>query len=131
MIRIGNEKELLDSFRPLDREMVELPKDIGFPFILKDYMAWIEPSGARVFLVYTEPGKKLPLGISFRRNQSTHGTASRMCDWCHSTGGSDKIGLLTAQSSDRKWVGLQLCLDLSCKDNEESPGFWTRQRTKK
>jgi hypothetical protein len=39
-----------------------------------------------------------------------------MCDWCHATGASDEIGLLTATASSRKQAGVNLCLDLSCSE---------------
>lgn len=118
MIRIASEKELIEAFRPMDREKLELPEGLGFPLLIVDYLAWVDPSGARVSMVFGEPGHTKPLGISFRRDQ-TAGGASRMCDWCHAHGSSDEIGLLTASSSDRKRVGVNLCLDLTCKQKIE------------
>ncbi len=115
MIRIFNEKELLDSFRPLDRDQVELPKDLKFPLGIQDYLAWVEPSGARVYLVLAEPENRHPLGVVFRRDQ-TSGPAAMMCEWCHSVRAGDGVTLLTATASSHKRVGIPLCRDLSCKD---------------
>lgn len=138
MIRIASETELLDSFRSLDRDEVELSKDLSFPMLVKDYLTWSDPGGHRVYLVFTEPGRKTPLGIVFRRSSS--GTVPpQMCEWCHSVRGGDGVRLLTATASSNKRVGLHLCSDLSCKNKvEEAPGandfpetLSTRERTQR
>lgn len=122
MIRITSEKDLLEAFRPLDRDQVELPETLRFPLLLKDYLSWTEPSGNRVFLVYTERDRKYPLGIVFRQDQSGAGSAG-MCEWCHSVRSSGGVSLLTAQASLNRRVGVQLCRDLTCKHKVESqPG---------
>ena len=43
-----------------------------------------------------------------------------MCDWCHWSGGGNSVGLLTAQASSKRRVGVNLCLDLSCGAKLES-----------
>jgi len=126
MIRIASETELLDSFRTLDRDEVELPANFSFPMLVKDYLTWSDPGGHRVYLVFSEPGsdpkKRNSLGIVFRRSSS--GTVPpQMCEWCHSVRGGDGVMLLTATASTHKRVGIHLCRDLSCKDKAESaPG---------
>src|SRR4051812_44796198 len=98
MLRISSEKELVESFRPMEREEVILPRDLAFPLIVRDYQAWSEPSGHRVFLVLAEPGRKQPMGIVFQRSQaSSSETAAhpQMCDWCHSVRAGNGVSLLT------------------------------------
>ena len=124
MIRIASEKELLESFRPLDREEVlEFPANLKFPFLLKDYLTWTEPSGHRIYLVFNEQDTRRPLGIVFKRGQGAGTAPPQMCEWCHSVRAGDGVGLLTATASSSRRVGLHLCRDLSCKDKVEStPG---------
>lgn len=123
MIRIASEKELLESFRLIDRAEVELPGNGRFPMVIRDYLAWSEPSGNRLFLVLADRERQLPLGIVFRRDQSGGSGPARMCEWCHAVRSGDGVTLLTAASSSHRRVGLNLCRDLSCKDRlEEAPG---------
>jgi hypothetical protein len=56
MFLIQSEKDLLECFRPLDQSKVELPKDMKYPLFVRDYLRWLEPSGARVYLVFASPG---------------------------------------------------------------------------
>lgn len=122
VFKISNEQELKECFRPLDREEVIVPQDFHYPAIVKDYLTWVEPSGYRVYLVFSDRLGAPPLGIVFRRDQSA-GTAAAMCEWCHSVRTGDGVSVLSANSSSRKRVGLHLCRDLSCKEKAESePG---------
>src|SRR5688572_26130790 len=100
MIRIQSENELLDSFRLIDRDQVELPVDMRFPLLVKNYLAWPEASGARVFLVFEDPSSRKPFGIVFRQEQASFGQAACMCEWCHSVRSGNGVGLLTATSND-------------------------------
>lgn len=120
MFLIETEKDLLQAFRPRDREKVELPKDIRFPLFVRDYLAWVEPAGTRTFLVCPSPQGKPPMGIAFRRDSHGGPAPSHMCDWCHSYGSSNEIGLLTTDVNSKRRVGVNLCLDLRCKDKLES-----------
>ena len=120
MFRIETEKELLSAFRSRDRKFVELPKGLGLPLFVRDYLAWVDPYGVRVFLVFTAPGGKRPMGIAFRRDQQgDKALAPRMCDWCRTTGGGDQIGLLTTDVDSKRRVGVNLCLDLRCGERLE------------
>lgn len=125
MFRIESEAQLLECFRPLDRGTVVAAKDFAYPLFVKDYLAWGDPGGARTFLVFSEAGSTKPLGISFRR-ASTPGAPAHLCDWCHSPGGSYEIGLLVAEATDRRRVGVNACLDLGCarklEDRSERSG---------
>jgi FBP C-terminal treble-clef zinc-finger len=120
MFLIKTEKEFLQAFRPRDREKVEFPEGIKFPLFVRDYFTWVEPAGTRVFLVMPAPGGKRPMGIAFRRDQQGSATPSHMCDWCHSYGSSNEIGLLTTDVNSKRRVGVNLCLDLRCKEKLEA-----------
>src|SRR4051794_24716257 len=96
MIRILSEKDLLETFRSIDREEVMLPADLKFPFLIKDYLAWNEPSGYRAFVVFMDPQSRTAMGLVFRRDQSGGGLDSRMCELCHIYGTGDEVGLLSA-----------------------------------
>lgn len=116
----------MESFRPIDRDEVIVPKELTFPIVVKDYLAWLEPSGARVYLIFSDRPKSHPLGIVFRRDVTAlvdPGHSLGMCEWCHSVRGGAKVGLLSATASSKKRIGLHLCNDLSCKDKlRNSPG---------
>ena len=120
MFRIETEKDLLLAFRPRDREAVELPKGLTFPLFVRDYLAWVEPAGTRVFLLSPSPEGKRPMGIAFRRDASAGVSPSHMCDWCHTYGSANEIGLLTTDVNSKRRVGVNLCLDLRCKDKLEA-----------
>jgi hypothetical protein len=120
MFRINTETELLNAFRPRDRKHVELPPGLRVPLFVRDYRAWSDPTGIRTFLVLTEPRSGRPMGIAFRRDQQGGASlVSHMCDWCHTTGPSNEIGLLTADANSRRRVGVNLCLDLRCGEKLE------------
>ncbi len=120
MFRIETEKELLGAFRSRDRKFVELPKGTRFPLFVRDYLAWVDPYGVRVFLVFTAPGSQRPTGIAFRRDQQgDKSLVPQVCDWCRcSTAG--EIGLLTTDVDSKRRVGVNLCLDLRCGERLET-----------
>lgn len=120
MFRIESEQAFLDAFRPRDRKHVEIPRDVRFPLVARDYVAWTDPSAVRVFLLFTPSGSKHPVGIAFRRDQTGYKPSpSAMCEWCHSYGNAEEIGLVTADANSKKRVGITACLDLRCKDKVE------------
>lgn len=121
MFRIETEKELLSAFRSRDRKHVELPKGTRLPLFVRDYFAWVDPYGVRVFLVFAAPGSKSLVGIAFRRDQQgDKSLPARVCDWCFSSGSADQIGLLTTDVDSKRRVGVNLCLDLRCREKVES-----------
>jgi hypothetical protein len=121
MFRIETEKELLSAFRSRDRKHVELPRGTRLPLFVRDYLAWVDPYGVRVFLVFTAPGSTRLTGITFRRDQQADKSLpTRVCDWCLSPGGGDQIGLLTTDVDAKRRVGVNLCLDLRCQEKLES-----------
>lgn len=120
MFRLETEQDLLRTFRARDRKHVELPPGLRFPLFVPDYLAWVDPHGVRTFLVFSEPGSRLPIGIAFRREPSGPGApVGGMCDWCHHSGSSQEIGFLTTEASSRRTVGVHVCLDLRCKQHLE------------
>jgi FBP C-terminal treble-clef zinc-finger len=117
MFRIETEKELLSAFRSRDRKYVELPKGTQLPLFVRDYLAWVDPYGVRVFLVFTAPGSNRPTGIAFRRDQQGDKTlTARVCEWCRAAGTAEQIGLLTTDVDSKRRVGVNLCLDLRCNE---------------
>ena len=120
MFRFETDRALIESFRPRDRRVIEMPEGIRFPLFVRDYLAWTETSGARVYLVFTAPGSRKPIGLIFRRDGSDAGApSSRICDWCHSYGSASEVGLLTTDVNNKRRVGVSLCLDLRCKQKLE------------
>ena len=120
MFRIDSVSDLLECFRPLDRSEVELPQKAQFPIGVKDYFAWVEPSGAKAFLIFRDSGSKHPRGVVFRRGSAS---ALSMCEWCHCVGGGEGVGLLIATAASNRKVGVNICADLSCSSKIRSnPG---------
>ncbi len=120
MIRISHENEILNSFRDLDRSEVALPETMQYPLLLKDYLTWSEPSGYRVYLVFNDPVKNIPMGVVFQRGASTGMSPPMMCEFCHSIRAGDGVMMLTAAASSKRRIGLSLCRDLSCKAKIEA-----------
>lgn len=119
MFRLETDRDLIESFRAFDRRVIEMPQDITFPLFVRDYLAWTETSGARVYLVFSAPGSRKPIGIIFRRNPGGGPRTSLMCDWCHSSGSASDVGLLTTDVDEKHRVGVHLCMDLRCKEKLE------------
>ena len=118
MFKLDSEQALLDAFRPKDRALVELTKDVQTPLFVRDYLAWAHPAGGRMFLVFSVPGG-VPTGIVFDTNGCGGPPVPHMCDWCHCSGLGTEVGLLTAQVNGKKRAGMLLCSDLSCKQKLE------------
>lgn len=112
MFRIQSQSHLLECFRISERDEVVLPESSRFPVHVKDYYSWVEPSGAKAYLVFSDSGGKNPIAVVFKRTSGTHGLS--MCEWCHSVGGGEGVALLTANASDSRRVGIHVCSDLSC-----------------
>jgi hypothetical protein len=117
MFFIKTERDLLKAFRHRDRRAFEPPPGAVFPIVLRDYHAWIDPTGVHAYLVFQDPSSGRPLGIAFRRDVAPDESGSRMCDWCHNFGAD--VGLLTAERTSRRRVGVGVCRDLRCADRIE------------
>ena len=119
MLLIQTEAALQAAFRPRDREHVALAPGMHLPLLVRDHRTWLDPHGFRAFLVLAEPKGRRPMGIVFQRDSSGGAPVSQMCDWCHATGSSNEIGLLTTAASSRRRVGVNVCLDLRCAEKLE------------
>ena len=119
MFRFENDRALIESFRSRDRRVIEMPEGISFPLFVRDYLAWVETSGARVYLIFAAPGSRKPIGIIFRREPPGGEPTYRMCEWCHSHGTSAEVGMLTTDVDNKRRVGVTLCNDLRCKEKLE------------
>lgn len=117
MFKLATDSALLDSFRPKDRKQVELPAGVTFPLAVHDYLAWVHPSGGRVFLVFATKGGA-PTGIVFDSNGGSS-ASPQMCNWCHHASAGTGVGLLTATLNGNKRVGVMVCADLSCQQKLE------------
>ena len=113
MFKLASEKALLDAFRPRDRRVVEAPRDTSYPFIVRDYFAWTQRTGGYVYVVICTPNGA-PTGMAFDRSGTGDPSIAHLCDWCHSYGTGDQIGLLTTDLNSKKRIGVYACLDLSC-----------------
>jgi hypothetical protein len=123
MFLIRNAHELMEAFRPRDLQIFELPDEEAYPILVRDYRAWVETGGAKVYLVYEDPTTGRARGVVFRRSEAgLHGRLGHMCNWCYSTGSADEIGLLTADESERRRVGVVVCRDLRCRERIEEAG---------
>jgi hypothetical protein len=123
MFRIQSENELKECFREQDREELILGPEVKFPMVARDYLAWVEPSGNRTYLVFQDASFKGPLGIVFRRVQSLGPGVAAMCEWCHSVRSGDEVGLLTVKTHSNRRIAISLCRDLGCAENVRSgPG---------
>jgi hypothetical protein len=120
MIRIQDEEQFLNSFREIDREQVQLPTELRFPFGLIDYYAWVEPSGHRTYLLYND-GDKRALGAVFKRLPEGPDAPIKMCAFCHSVRGGGRVSLLSIQATKNRNIGVHLCRDLSCKEKVQAP----------
>ncbi len=121
MIRIKDESQLLASFRETDQAQVQIPPALTFPLALKDYLAWTEPSGHRVYLVFSEIQSGNPMGVVFQRTKGAAETPASMCQWCHSVRSGSAVSLMTTDAGPNRRVGLYLCSGLNCKENALSP----------
>lgn len=117
MHKLDSEEALLATFRTRDRSHVELPADLKFPVILRDYVAWPHPAGGRLFLVFS-PADGLPTGLVFDSNGGG-GQTAQLCSWCHCQTGGHGVSMLTTTRSDKKRVGVLVCGDLGCRQRLE------------
>ena len=123
MIRIASFEHLLEKFRELDRAEVQIPAAFKFPMALKDYLAWVEPSGHRVYLLFEDQSSGEPMGIVFQRNNGAADTPAAMCQWCHTVRPGPAVGLLTAAAGKNHRIGVHLCSTLNCRENKGKPGI--------
>jgi hypothetical protein len=118
---LRSDEDLLATFRKPDQKSVVLPQNAPYPIPVKYYYTWTESSGVYTYLVFKRGGYETPQGLVFQRNGSgSHASPAGMCDWCHHSGPSDEVGLLTTQVNSQVSGGTWLCLDLSCLQKIEA-----------
>jgi hypothetical protein len=118
---LRSDLDLLETFRKNEQKSVVLPKDAPYPISVKHYYAFTEPSGVYTYLVFKRADWEAPLGLIFQRNGSgSTSSPAGMCDWCHHSGPSDEVGLLTTSVNAHVTGGNWLCLDLSCLQRIEA-----------
>lgn len=122
MVLIRTAHELMEAFRPRDLRVFELPDESAYPLEVDGYLAWVETGGARVYLVFEDPDSGQPMGVVFRRAATGEPGMGQMCNWCFSFGSCEEIGLLTAEESSRRRVGVVVCRDLGCGQRLEEEG---------
>lgn len=100
---------------------MQIPATITFPLALQDYVAWTEPSGHRVYLVFEEIQSGNPMGVVFQRTKGAAETPASMCQWCHAVRAGSAVSLMTTDAGPNRRVGLYLCTNLNCKQNALAP----------
>jgi len=115
MFKLPNAKTLLAMFRPIDRRMVEITRDVPLPMLVNDCFTW--SFGRRTFLVFESP-ESAPRGIVFEADVS--GTpALHMCMWCEAVAPGTHVAMLTARRDLKRIAGIMVCADLNCRDRLE------------
>jgi hypothetical protein len=104
--------ELMQCFREIDRDQVELSDDLEFPLEVDDVVSWTV--GPRAFLVFRERPDARPRGLVFHRNSGAMPDVVAMCEWCHAVRAHGRVKLMSVAAGDRRNIGLYLCSDLSC-----------------
>jgi len=116
---IASEKELTEAFRPRDQKKLILPEKLPFPFNVRSYFSWKEPSGVYTYLVFKAPNWDRIRGVVFKRTAFTGEPTGGLCNWCHAYGSSEDIGLLTVAMSANVSNSYFLCQDLRCIEKIE------------
>lgn len=112
---LRSDADLIATFKKQDQGNVVLPKRTRYPLAIEYYHAWTEPSGVYTYLTFKKSNWEIPRSIVFSRNGAGHASSpAGMCDWCHTSGASDEIGLLTTTLTPHSSGGTWLCLDLTC-----------------
>lgn len=118
---LATEEDVLACFREKDQRKVILPRLMPYPVSADYYYSWGESSGVYQYLLFRRPEWKTPRGVVFKRMHTAgEGQAGRMCDWCHSYGGSDQVGMMTTILDPNRSAGFVLCLDIACFDKLET-----------
>ncbi|MBC7419251.1 MAG: FBP domain-containing protein [Bdellovibrio sp.] len=120
LFSIESEKELIQSFRPIDQKKLLFPAELQFPLRISSYFTWKESSGVYTYLVFKKPNWDLPRGIVLKRAyQGVDAPTGRLCCWCNSYGSSEDIGMLSVAASATVSAGYILCKDLRCIEKIE------------
>jgi hypothetical protein len=116
---IESEEELVKCFRLRDQKKLILPDGLKFPFNVRSYFTWKESSGVYTYLVFKMPNWDMPKGVAFKRTPSTGEPMGGLCNWCHSYGTSEDIGMLSVAMSANVSNSYLICQDLRCVEKIE------------
>lgn len=116
---IASEEELVRAFRLRDQKKLILPEKLSFPFNVRSYFTWKEPSGVYTYLVFKMPNWESPRGVAFKRTASTGEPTGGLCNWCHAYGSSEDIGMLSVAMSGNVSSSYFICQDLRCIEKIE------------
>lgn len=116
---ISSEQELINTFRLRDQKKLVLPEKMKYPFNVRSYFTWKEPSGVYTYLVFKLPNWDMPQGVAFKRTPSTGEPVGGLCSWCNAYGTSDDIGMLSVAMSANVSSSYLICHDLSCIEKIE------------
>lgn len=122
--RLSTEPEILKCFRAKDQELVIFPRPMDYPFDVQYYFSWSEASGNYTYLIYKHPTWDKPMGMVLRRVNSALTTANT-CDWCHSYGNSNDVGMLKVRITEDVTMGQYLCLNLDCLNKLDTQSHMT------
>lgn len=116
---ITSKEELVQAFRIRDQKKLILPEKLKFPFKVKPYLTWREPSSVYTYLVFKLPIWDLPRGVAFKRTHISGEPSGGLCNWCHSYGSSEEISLLNVTMSSKESSSYYICNDLRCAEKIE------------
>ncbi len=116
---IASEQELILSFRPRDQKKLIVPIGLRFPIEVNTYFRWQESSGVYTYLIFKRPNWDAPRGVAFKRSHPTSDPVGGMCNWCHSYGTSNEIGMLSVKVNSEVSLSYFLCQDLRCVEKIE------------
>jgi treble-clef zinc-finger protein len=116
---VASEEELVKAFRLRDQKKLIVPEGLRYPFNVRSYFTWKEPSGVYTYLVFQLPNWDRPRGVAFKRTPSTGEPTGGLCNWCHAYGSSEDIGMLSVAMSAGVSFSYFLCQDLRCIEKIE------------
>lgn len=116
---IVSEQELIFSFRPRDQKRLVVPVGLRFPIDVSSYYKWKESSGVYTYLIFKRPNWDAPRGVAFKRSHHSGEPVGGLCNWCHSYGTSEEIGMLSIQVNSEVSLSYFLCRDLRCIEKIE------------
>lgn len=114
---IATEQELIESFRLRDQKKLILPENLKFPFNVRSYFTWKEPSGNYVYLVFKAPNWDMARGVAFKRTSGE--PVGGLCSWCNAFGSAQELGMLSVAMSSTVSSSYFLCSDLRCIEKIE------------
>lgn len=116
---IASVEELTSAFRKADQKKLILPASLQFPFNVRSYFTWQEPSGVYTYLIFKRQNWDLPRGVAFKRTPLSGDPTGGLCNWCHSYGSSEEIGMLSVAMNANVSYSYFICQDLRCIEKIE------------